>query len=127
MLRLTTRRYLKQVINRHFIPAANPILITAKPAYNHDIALDVPVIDFGQMCLEPVKRQEHSGVGRNASIVQQWRPIEKNVIGIINEYAFPACHGLFCRPGHKYNFVQRGLIERLKDGEESSPVKVWIQ
>merc|ERR1711970_503287 len=57
----------------------------------------------------------------------RWRPIEKNIIGIINEYSFPACHGRFCRPGHKYNFVQRGLIERLKDGDESSPVKDFYE
>merc|ERR1711976_473382 len=102
MLRIPARR-LKQIINRYFIPDTHPKIIPEelqKNAYHcpesMELAVNVPPIDFGQLCVEPIEIQNNVNVGRNKDIVQQWTPIEKNVIGIVNEYSYPAAHGLFC-------------------------------
>ena len=38
-----------------------------------------------------------------------------------------AAHGLFCHPNKKYNFVERGIVERLEDAKEESPVKDYYE
>ena len=66
MLRIPARR-LKQVINRYFIPDTHPNIIPEemrKNAYyignsteTMELAVNVPPIDFGQLCVEPIETQ----------------------------------------------------------------------
>ena len=61
MLRIPARR-LKQVINRYFIPNTYPNIIPEEMRTNAyhstetmELAVNVPPIDFGQLCVEPIE------------------------------------------------------------------------
>ena len=73
MLRVP-KRQLQQVINRYFIPASHPEIEPSKtPAYTKGFANNVPAIDFGQLCLEPLQTSTRPvNVGRNENIVALW-------------------------------------------------------
>ena len=78
------------------------------------------LLHFGSGCYSLSVRYS---IWSSTDIIQPYKvPIEKNVIGVVNEYSYPAPHGLFCDPHKRYNFVARGLIERLNDAPEESPL-----
>ena len=83
-----------------------------------EVATGVPPIDFGNLCLEPILKEDPYkivNVKRNQLIESVWVPVEKNVLGIVKEYSFPEAIGLFVDVKNPYYSSNRGIVERLRD------------
>ena len=83
------------------------------------------LLHFGSGCSRALNSRGKTRLW-NDNIQPYKVPIERNVIGVLNEYSYPAPHGLFCDPSKRYNFVARGLIERLNDASEESPLAEYF-
>ena len=85
-----------------------------------------PLLEWGNLCLEPVLRSKKANLGRNQNIESVWVPVEKNVLGLVKEYSYPEGIGVFVHPGDQYYKCNRGIIERLLDAQHDTRAKPFF-